>query len=299
MNARTVRCVIGFSDQIMNTICKLLSFRTLHASISLLAIFIALDVHAKSAEEEALSENECSVINLFDQKYGLGAFVDRFLHMAHTQEICESEPCLQRLSKWSGDITIKGTLLKRTRVDNIGIYSINTEYFRGFFRHHTDLDVTISNELSGHRNIEIVLFKRSEIDDLYRVFDRQRSIIDLIDRHDLPCAALIYSDKSDGSIGYSIAFIDIGLEKRNFARCVKEEIFNSVGFQNDPVGLGSIFDDTFLRDDVGPYIYDRYSKVEEVMISIMYRPEFVSGMEIADTRQRLQSLISTSCKGHP
>jgi len=198
-------------------------------------------------------------------------FIRDFVIMSGLPEDCfEISPprceLFEYFRRWETDISISVYGLG-DRVDEIPIVEDIIEEFSNEFNDRTGLQMQLSQ-----RNIDIIVYLLdSEVFLLLEtgVLPAPEYGFLTLRRHletDGACGAnTLLSDSST----IVAAFLYIGQfdQERELSQCVREELFNSIGMSNDPLGLPSLFDHPYFS------ALSKYQVLPEYflqMISLLY-----------------------------
>lgn len=259
-------------------------------AIAIAGVFASFFSTAVASE---LSENECSFVKIYEDVNGRGSFSDLIAHMAHDVEYCHSTGTCER------------GLRKRENPVKVTLDDGGSEKFNYLFDANLSYAVGVIGQLSGldfysHEGPEEVTGQIHVIlvhDGIYK--ERVSAVPDLFEKFvvskNLSCVVTNF-DWPNAEVEYSEVWIKTTISPKEFANCVKEEVYNASGVSGDPVGLDSLFSEDFFSNEIiDPPIFQNFDGRALIAMKMVYSEEMLNGQSRSRTKEISRKIINASC----
>ena len=251
---------------------------------------------------QRISEEDCELLRGYGARDGFPEFTEQFLHLTHTREICTNDAgdlmfdCPTPLVKWIEPFDIipfDGTKKDRPHLGEVLYY--NALGMSLLLKKFTGLEVEVSTQPAFERTLKIYWVDPENAHLLSdHVFFKQLFDHAMSNDESGCTATAIVGD--DYRIRRAEVYINANVSERMLARCVKEEILNTVGLSNDPVGLASFFDDEYSRPSIDqPPLHELTSIFEAQVLYFLYNPRLQIGGPREETKEVVTQLIKEAC----
>ncbi|MBB5514958.1 hypothetical protein FHS89_000964 [Rubricella aquisinus] len=270
--------------------------------LSLSACFLATSL---TAGDQRLTAEDCSFIERYDRLNDY-TFASDFAFMVHHAEHVEHNIYLEQpLQKRLLDIEI--SLVPGSNLEQVDALNIGIRDFYLITRSFTPINITVRD--FGDANLEyggvlaVFLIDGRNIASFSNYFlsqgwDSTERYMKRIVRPGSTCGLTIWPfDKSSEVTDMFVNAEDFNTPKA-IASCMREEAFNSMGLRADPQGDASIFSDPLWRGEPSEIEGDfGYGYRDELMLKMLYRPEFENGQSYAETQEDVAGIIRAECAG--
>ncbi|MBB5514956.1 hypothetical protein FHS89_000962 [Rubricella aquisinus] len=252
-----------------------------------------------------LTPDDCVFIAQYDALNDY-TFASDFAFMAHhTEEIERSVYQERALEKRLLDIDI--SLFVEGNFEQIDALNLGIRDFYIITRDFSPLKVTarrfgeVNIQTGGTLPILLVDYENIELfSDFFRSFGWEKSVHNL-ERIVQPSSTCMAAKWPWTTVSEAVD-VYINAEYHNnpmqIASCMREEAYNSLGLFADPQGDQSLFSDPLWRGEPSEIEGDfGYGYRDELMLKMLYRPEFENGQSYAETQAEVGEIIATECAG--
>ncbi|MDF2233126.1 hypothetical protein P2H44_11235 [Albimonas sp. CAU 1670] len=257
-----------------------------------------------------LDAQDCETIRAYDRRIFSPSFLNQWAHMALTHEACggSTYDCKrERMRRWPGGFTL--VLPPQKSWERLGEeaarVAAGARDAAQFYARTLGLDpaetIHESDRMTSDRP-QIVVYAGT-IDELVSIAsglpDSLRSDFrtDYLrrGRHSRrpTCVVTTHNLKASPAESY-LSLIFISLENRwsLLGACGREEVFNAF-VPNDPVGDGSLFEDAWGHDDLGPVFGPR----ERALLRLLHHADVTPGLSYDDAKAAAEKAIRQDCGG--
>lgn len=268
--------------------------------LSLSACFLSTSL---AANDHSLTTEDCSFIERYDRLNDY-TFASDFAFMAHhTDHIKRNVYLQQPLKKKVLDIEINlvfGSNLDQVNSLNVGIgdfFKITRDYtpvnvtVREFGKFETDARGTLSIFMIDNKNIELF-----SDDFLSKNWDEVEGYMRRISNPNSTCGILTWLFDELREVTAMFVNAEHHNTPKAVASCMREEAYNSMGLTADPQGDVSLFSDPLWRGEPTEIEGDfGYGYRDELLLKMLYRPEFENGQSYAETQVEIATIITNEC----